>query len=155
MAVAQTQRFGAIEYDPSAVLQFPAGLPGFEGQTLFAVVERPEWAPIVFLQSLMAPELCFMATSINAIDPDYALALTREDLDRLALDPAPQETSFSGLLTLALLSAPENGQLTANLLAPVVINPRTRTAVQAVRTDRRYSHQHPIPSGPQKGDGPC
>ncbi len=162
MAVAQTQRFGALEYDRSAVLQFPAGLPGFDGQTSFAVVERPEWAPIVFLQSLTSPELCFMAAPVQAIDPDYALALTREDLERLALDPArlaldPEQRvpPAAGLLCLALLSAPENGRLTANLLAPVVIHPRTRIAVQAVRADRRYSHQHPIAPAPPEGDGPC
>jgi flagellar assembly factor FliW len=33
----------------------------------------------------------------------------------------------------------------ANLLAPIVLNARTRVAVQAVRHDQRYSHRHPVP----------
>jgi flagellar assembly factor FliW len=146
--MAQTRRFGAFEYDRSSVLTFPAGLPGFEGHTVFIIVEQPELAPIVFLQSLNTPELCFPAAPVAAIDPGYSPGLTREDLERLGLDPGRQPVPNVEVLSLALLCAPENGPLTANLLAPVVINVQTHTAVQAVRADSLYSHRHPIPTGP-------
>ncbi len=146
MPVAHTRRFGAIEYDPSSVLTFPSGLPGFDGHSLFTVVEQPELAPVVFLQSVTAPELCFLAAPVAMIDAHYELALNREDLDRLDLDPARSPVPGVDVLLLALLCAPENGPLTANLLAPVVINLHNHRAVQAVRSDLRYSHQHPIPS---------
>lgn len=155
MSVIQTRRFGELEYDSSKVLQFPAGLPGFDGHNFFAVVEKPELSPIVFLQSLNSPELCFMAAPVAAIDPDYPLTLSSDDRERLALDPAEPTVTQAGVISLALLSAPQNGQLTANLLAPVVINLNNRLAVQAVRTDRRYSHQHPIGSRAEEGGGAC
>lgn len=155
MPVAQTRRFGALEYDPFNVLQFPAGLPGFDGQKQFMVVEKPEWTPIVFLQSLNTPELCFMAAPVEAVHPGYALDLTREDLERLGLDPSQPPPHDAGLLPLALLSAPEHGPLTANLLAPVVINWRARRAVQSVRADRRYSHQHPVGAQSPEAKGAC
>jgi flagellar assembly factor FliW len=144
MPVATTRRFGAIEYDLSSVLTFPIGLPGFDGHSLFTVVEQPELAPVVFLQSLNAPELCFLAAPVSAIDPHYAVALNQEDLDRLGVDPGITPVPGVDVLLLALLCAPENGPLTANLLAPVVVNLRTHVAVQVVRSDSRYSHQHPI-----------
>jgi flagellar assembly factor FliW len=155
MPVAHTRRFGVLEYDASSVLTFPAGLPGFEGHTQFAVVEQAELAPIVFLQSLTTPELCFLAAPVAAIDPQYTPSLSHEDLDRLGLDPAQQPVPGVDVLLLALLCAPENGPLTANLLAPAVVNLRTRLAVQAVRCDARYSHQHRIEAGTSSMEPLC
>jgi flagellar assembly factor FliW len=153
MPLAHTRRFGALEYDRLSVLTFPAGLPGFDGQPLFTLVEKPDLAPIVFLQSLNTPELCFLSAPVSAIDPEYSLALTSEDLERLALDPARQPVLNVDVLSLALLCTPENGPVTANLLAPIVINLHTRVAVQAVRADARYSHRHPI--NPFHNEPPC
>ncbi len=41
--MVKTRRFGSIEYDES--------LPGFENETRFVLLERPEWAPIVTSRS--------------------------------------------------------------------------------------------------------
>jgi flagellar assembly factor FliW len=132
-----TRQFGKLEFDESAVLHFPAGLPGFESRTRFLLIERPGTAPLLFLQSLDAPKLCFVAAPMHSIDPDYALAMTPEDQQILSLS--------SDSLILAVLSASASGRWTANLLAPVVIDKKARRAVQAVRADARYSHRHPLP----------
>jgi flagellar assembly factor FliW len=152
MPLAYTQRFGALEYDQASVLSFPCGLPGFERETRFVVVEQTEFAPIVFLQSLDGAELCFFAAPVGAVDAGYAMGVTVEDLERLGLDPTRQPIPGEEVLCLALLCAPEGGPMTANLLAPVVVNPRTRVAVQAVRADARYSHQHLLQSGAVPGN---
>ena len=144
MPAVHTRRFGDLEYDESSVLTFPCGLPGFESHTRFTVIEQPPLAPIVFLQSLDAPELCFLAAPVATIDASYALSITHDDLERLGLDGSRQPDPVHEVLCLALLCVPENGPLTANLLAPIVIHLRSRIAVQAVRTDTRYSHLHPI-----------
>jgi flagellar assembly factor FliW len=144
MPQISSQRFGPLELDSNAVLEFPAGLPGFEGQTRFLLVEDRATAPIVFLQSCSASELCFLAAPLAAIDDAYQLAITPEDLHRLGLDENRQPRMNEELLCLAILSAPEDGPLTANLLAPAVINLVNRKAVQAVRADSRYSHRHPL-----------
>ncbi len=138
MARILTRQFGLFEYDPAGAIEFPAGLPGFEQRRRFVLIERANAAPVLFLQSLEAPELCLPAAPVRSIDPQYELALTEDDL-RL-LGPGAGED----LIALAILWAPKEGPLTANLLAPVVIDPRSRRAVQAVRMDRRYSHRHPI-----------
>ena len=137
MPHVQTRDFGLLEYDPHATLHFPRGLPGFEDQDRFVLVEQEKLAPVVFLQSLKTADLCFLAVPISAIDPNYELRMTPEDQAALGVT----ETDF---LCLAILSAADNGRLTANLLAPVVVNLETRVSVQAVRTDTRYSHRHPL-----------
>lgn len=135
-----TRRFGPICFDEGSVLHFPAGLPGFETRTRFLLVERSANAPVVFLQNIDSPDLCFFAVQVAAIDPNYQLAITEEDQRLLA--------SQGQTLCLAILSSTKAGGWTANLLAPVVIDLRSRRAVQAVRADSRYSHQHPI-GGPR------
>lgn len=145
MTFIQTRRFGDLHYQDSSVLSFPWGLPGFEHCTRFTLVESADLAPVVFLQSLDLAELCFAAVRVSAIDNGYLLGVTTEDLDRLGLDVSSQPDS-SEALTLAILCLAESGPLTANLLAPIVVNLSTRIAIQAVRADQRYSHQHPIPS---------
>jgi flagellar assembly factor FliW len=121
------------------ILEFPAGLPGFEHTRRYELVDAPSTRPIVVLKSLDLPDLCFLAAPVDAIDPRYSLEMHPEDLARLGI-----ESANADLLCLAILSAPENGPLTANLLAPVVVDPRTLRAVQAVRIDSRYSHQHAL-----------
>jgi flagellar assembly factor FliW len=134
-----TRQFGKIEFEESSTLDFPAGLPGFENKTRFVLVERPEWKPMVAIQSIDSPELCFFALPVEAIDANYQLLMTPEDTRTLALTSKP--------ISLAILSASEPSLWTANLLAPVVINQEARRAVQAVRADSLYSHRHPLDRG--------
>jgi flagellar assembly factor FliW len=136
-----TRRFGPIEIDEAAALHFPLGLPGFENTRRFALVERPAAAPLMFLQSLDLPELCFVAAPVETIEPAYQLELSSDDLHHLGLVENRQPPREE-MICLAILSAPESSQPTANLLAPVVIDRVSRRAVQAVRSDSRYSHQH-------------
>jgi flagellar assembly factor FliW len=134
-----TRQFGKIEFEESSVLDFPAGLPGFENKTRFVLLERIEWKPLVAIQSIDTPELCFFALPVESIDAEYRLCIAPEDERMLALTGKP--------LSLAILSATEASVWTANLLAPVVINKESRRAVQAVRADSLYSHRHPLDRG--------
>jgi flagellar assembly factor FliW len=144
MPHVQTRDFGLLECDPHAALQFPRGLPGFEDQDRFVLIEQEALAPVVYLQSLKTPALCFLTVPISAIDPHYEMGMTAEDLALLALDETGQPSPGANILCLSILSAAANGRFTANLLAPVVVNLETRIGLQAVRTDVRYSHLHPL-----------
>jgi flagellar assembly factor FliW len=141
-----TRRFGAMDFEESSILDFPLGLPGFESARRFALIERPEAKPLVFLQSLDFPELCFVAVPVLALDPAYQLEMTADDLRELGFPEDSQPRLADQVTCLAILSSPENGRPTANLLAPLVIDPSSRRAVQAVRIDSRYSHQQPLPA---------
>jgi flagellar assembly factor FliW len=156
MPTAATRRFGALDYDESSVLSFPFGLPGFDHEIRFALVEQPQLAPIVYLQSLQSADLCFLAAPARTLDPGYALNVTRDDLDRLGLDPTHQPEQGREVLCLILLCAPENGLPTANFLAPVVVNLASRVAAQTVRADSRYSHRQPLDTSQGSSlEAPC
>ena len=140
MPQAHTEQFGELDYTEASTLTFPRGLPGFEECHHFVLLDEPALAPLVHMQSLEIAELCFLAMPVRSVDAAYEIALSPEDREAADLDEAAEPGRAT--LDLALLSVATDGRLTANLLAPVVINLTTRTAVQAVRADAKYSHQH-------------
>jgi flagellar assembly factor FliW len=142
MPVLLTKYFGSIEYRVDDVIQFPLGLASFEDESQFLVLEPAASAPLVFLQSLRLPSLCFLVVPMQGIDPEYKLNITREDLEELGLQTDRQPCIGEQIRCYAVIVVAENGPITANLLAPVIINPANRRGVQAIRVDSIYSHQH-------------
>jgi flagellar assembly factor FliW len=99
--------------------------------------------PLVYLQSLEDPALCFITMPILAADPCYKLRVNGEDLEQLGLSQSRQPRIGEDVLCLTVVSVRETGP-TANLLAPIVVNLRNRKAVQAVSPESDYSHQHTL-----------
>jgi flagellar assembly factor FliW len=147
MLECSTKCFGTVQYQPESAIEFPVGLPGFEGEHRFLVIEQEMNKPIVFLQSLSRPELCFITLPVHAIEPTYQGTLTEDDRQCLGLDEKCQLPS-GGLLWLGIVALAENGPATINMLSPVVIHCAARRAVQAIQIDSTYSHRHPLkPAG--------
>jgi flagellar assembly factor FliW len=142
MSKLHTKYFGEIERGDESAFHFALGLPAFEGEKSFVPIELPGGEPLVFLQSTATPELCFLAFPIQVVDPEYCLALAAEDLAVLGLDGERQPRIGKDVLALAFLSVRDGFPVTANLMAPLVVNLRTFQAVQAVRHDSRYSFEH-------------
>ena len=142
-----TKYFGSIEYREDEVVRFPSGLPAFERELEFLAIEPASSAPLVFLQSARTPGLCFLALPVEGIDPDYRLAIIRDDLQALGLAGDRQPGIGSEIRCLAIVAAPSNGAVTANLLAPIVINPANRRGLQAIRMDSAYSYRHTVAEG--------
>lgn len=140
----QTKYFGAITYQPESILVFPEGLPGFEQERQFLLIEQLATRPIVFLHSLARPDLCFITLPLLVVEPNYRLWLAPEELAALGL-PEDRQPAIGGSVTcLAIVSVREGRAPTANLLAPVVVSLSTRRAIQSVQTESDYSHQFPI-----------
>lgn len=138
-----TQHFGIADYQDDSIVEFPAGVPGFERETRFLALELSQHKPVVFLQSLTTPDLCFVTLPILVVEPGYRLYMAAGDVERLGLPGSRPPRIGQDVLCLAILTIKETGT-TANLLAPVVVNLKNRMAVQAVAPDGGYSHQHPL-----------
>ena len=145
MSAIGTKYFGTVEFEEESVFTFPLGMPAFEDEKRFVPIEAPDRAPLVFLQSLETPDLCFLAFPILVIDRDYHLAVSPEDLAVLGMEAEREPRIGADVLVLALLCLHDGFPITANLMAPIVVNLATRSAVQAIRHDSMYSHQHPVP----------
>ena len=139
-----TKYFGQMEYDESSVVVFPDGLPGFEQERGFLPIRQPDREPIVFLQSLSTPAVCFVTLPVHAACRDYHLAIPAEDLDALGLPHSRQPVSGEDVICLTIISVGEDGSVTANLLAPIVINLKNGRARQPIQTETEYSHRHDL-----------
>ncbi len=140
----ETTRFGALDIEDHKVLTFPDGLPGFEGLRLFTLVphhtaEGGKGSPFVWLQSLEDGGLAFLAMEPQQAFPDYAPRITPADLAILSLT---EEDARPRLYTLLTVPVGNPCGITANLMAPVVVNPGARLAKQVVLNTDQYGLRH-------------
>jgi flagellar assembly factor FliW len=142
MPIVETSNFGPISFEDGSALFFPRGLPGFDQRRAFALLHFPQSDPLIYLQSLEDPALCFITMPVLAVAPRYRLQVPPADLDLIGLRGAAPAIGPE-VLCLAVLSMREEGP-TANLLAPVVVNLRNGKSVQAVAEESDYSHQHAL-----------
>jgi flagellar assembly factor FliW len=153
MPSIETKYFGAMPYSDGIVYEFLHGLPAFEDEKRFLLIEAPNGGPLIFLQSMKQASLCFVAFPIRIVDQGYEPAIALEDLEELGLDVTRQPDLGAEVLVLALLSLDAKAMPTANLMAPVVFNLKTRGGLQAIRRDFRYSHQYPLSVQVRDGQG--
>lgn len=146
MPQIQTKCFGITEYSRESVYHFPSGLPGFEAERAFVFLERADAVPLMFMQSLVTPDLCFILLPILAADAHYRLQLTAEDRIELQLPADHTPEIGEDILCAAILCAAGESRPhpTANLLSPVVVNLEQRIGIQAIQAGSGYSHQHPL-----------
>jgi flagellar assembly factor FliW len=153
MPRTETKYFGIIDFDAGSAIEFPAGLPGFEKHRHFLILEDLARRPVTFLQSLDEPRLCFLMMPAVAIDPSYRLRVSPDDLHVLELDQARQPEIGTEVMCLAIVAISGEGNPTANLLAPLVVNPVNGRAVQAIRDDGMYGCCHPLMT--ETPEAPC
>ena len=137
-----SERFGDFEVPADRVLNFPEGLIGFREARRFVLLEptRPG-SPFRCLLSLDVPDLSFVVCDPTALWPGYAADL-----------PPPPDGSAEAQAALAIVTVPQNAsEMTANLMAPLVLDSRTRTGRQTVLDTGRYSTRHHIL--PRAGEG--
>lgn len=145
MPQIRTAYFGELDYAEGTVFRFPHGLPGFEQERAFLFLRRPHTEPLLFLQSLNDPRLCFILLPILVADPAYEVVLDADDLAALRLPPGSKPRIGQEILCAAVVNTGtgDSGP-TANLMAPIVVNIKEQVGMQVIHADSRYSHRHPI-----------
>ena len=131
-------RFGAFQAEEPDVIHVPGGLPGFERCTRYVLVGAPDIRPFTCLQGLEAPQPSFLVIDPRLVDPGYANTLSNADYRRL--DSSERDT----LLWLAIVCVGPGEQATVNMRAPIIINPRRMTGIQALPHESAYRHDHPL-----------
>ena len=84
-------------------------------------IEIPAQRPIVYLQSLEQPEVCFVCMPVLVIDPVFRLSLSDEERATLALAAGETPVLGQDVLCLGLL-LPSGDTVEVNLAAPIVIS---------------------------------
>jgi flagellar assembly factor FliW len=133
-----TTRFGEIEVGADTVITFPQGLVGLPQLHRFVLIEGK--GPFQWMQSLDNPDATFVVIDSDEVVSDYEINPSREDIALVVEgeEPAP-------LCALLIVTVPREApeRMTANLMAPLIVNTERRLGVQAVLPDR-YPVRHPI-----------
>jgi flagellar assembly factor FliW len=141
-----SSHLGEIEWEPECELFLPAGLPGFEAERRMLPLEIPAQRPLVFLQSLERPDVCFVLLPVRTIDPDYQLQLSEDDRLMLLLDADRKPEIGADVLCLSLL-LPAEGTVQVNLDAPIVINLHNSRCTQALSAERAAGYRRLVDGG--------
>ncbi len=130
--------FGAFDVESRDVVTFPGGLPGFEHCHRFVLLSHTTFAPLRCLHAVDG-SVSFLAVDPKAVMPDYRCSLP---VDHRAKMGAEADTP---LVRLALVAVGNGEDVpTANLRAPVVINPTSMRGCQCVLDDAQYPVRHAL-----------
>lgn len=138
----KTRKFGEIDIDEKQILTMPEGLPGFPGFDRFIVLEQPETAPFCWFQSVDEPNLNLVIMSPFYFMPDYDPEL--DTIINIRNWHGTEKDQLQVYVVVNIFGEGEDRSITANLMGPIVINGRTREAVQFVFSNAIYSHQHDV-----------
>ena len=117
------------------VLTFPEGLPGLGDWSRFVLLRPDGLDPILLLQSVEQEHVSMPVIPMHTVRSDYRLELSAAD--RRAIEAAEDDDSAS-LVCLSVLLLGKDGAAACNLMAPIVLNPRTMLAKQVVQLDSDY-----------------
>lgn len=132
----ETANWGTIEIDDRNIYHFAKGIPGFEQEREFILIDEDE-GMFTYLQSVTSKELAFLLADPFLFYPDYGFELPDSEEEELELD--------SELLVRCILTLKEPLDLsTINLLAPIVMNPVARLGKQIVLHQTAYQTRHPL-----------
>ncbi len=146
MRKVNTSRFGELEIDEKRVVHFANGIPAFEEEHEFIILPYDEESPYYFMQSLKTPELAFLLTVPFLFFPDYTFEV--DDASIQELDIKEQDTvSYYALVTIPNFSI---RYMTANLLAPIVLNTSNMQAKQLVLEKTNYTTKERLFPDPKK-----
>ncbi len=130
-------RLGDLDVPDDQMIHFSQGLLGFPEEKVFAFVPYQNDSPFAFLQSVDKPNLAFLVVDPFVYFKDYEFEFD----DKLAQElEAGSADALQIINVVSLIDRPEN--MTANLLAPLVIHVQTRQAVQIVLDKSSYTTSH-------------
>jgi len=120
------------------VIQFPAGIPGFELCQRFVLLAMDGLMPLRCLQSVEGPPASFLVVDPGLLAPGYSVPLS--SADRARLGAAPEDP----ILWLVIVTIDAEERAFANLRAPLVINPAAMRGCQIVSAEARYPLRSPL-----------
>jgi len=132
-------RFGEIPYAEEDVLVFPRGIPAFEQHNKWILAGEEDNA-IKWLQNIEDSDLALPVTTPDAVMTDYNAKIPEDELNLVG------SKDFADLALLIVVSIPESApwDMTANLRAPILINLKSRRAVQVIALNEEYPIRHVV-----------
>jgi len=137
--IIQTTRFGQVQVQDDELLTFPEGILGFNDFRRFVLLDDPNDEIFAWLQSCEEPAIAFPVLEPELFSETYRVNLAKSEAETLQLAPTDSKRLF------CIVTIPDDPTLmTANMKAPIVINPRLRVARQCVLQENSLAIREPI-----------
>jgi flagellar assembly factor FliW len=134
-----TSKFGKINFEEEDILFLPKGILGFSQLSKYVIVEKSEYDPFKWLQSVEDPDVAFVIVDPTLFFPNYKLEVNEKELEELNFQQMKE------LITYVIITVPSDpSQMSADLLGPVVINSKKKIAKQVVMSSGLYTTKHYI-----------
>lgn len=135
--IINTKYLGKIQIDSNKILSFPQGIPAFEDQKEFILINLPDNPIFRCLQSTQDPEIAFLVISPWDFFPDYDIHISKEELKDLDI----QRSEEVGLYNIVTIPQ-DSSKMTANLMGPIVINLNNLKGKQVILHQEIYHTKH-------------
>lgn len=132
-----TAYMGEMTIDPSTIISFEHGIPGFEDEKKFVRLPISEESIFQILQSVKTEELAFIITSPFTVIQNYNFELDEPTVLSLEVKNESEIAVFT-IVTLKETLADS----TTNLKAPIVINTTNNKAKQVILNNEEYAIRH-------------
>jgi len=139
--IISTKYLGNISIEDENIINFPNGILGFESSKRFVMIDFPNNALFKFLQDIDNENVSFVLINPWDFFEDYEIDIPDKELDTIDLNPEIENTlEIYSIVTLGS-SLKES---TANLLAPIIINIKSKLGKQYVLTYTPYTTKHKL-----------
>lgn len=135
-----TTRFGEMEIDKRDIIYMPEGLVGFSEHKRYIILEHDTSSPFKWLQSVDDPDLAFIIVDPYLFKSDYKIEVSPHEVAIL------QTKDIDAMSCAVIVSIHKElpNPITANLQAPILINPENRWARQCILTKGGYPVRHDL-----------
>lgn len=135
--IIKTKHFGEIQLEENMILHFENGVFGFEDENEFVLLQfSKEDEFLLSLQSVKTPYLAFTVVNPFMLMPEYKPVLSEKDLEYMKAEKS-EDLCFYSMCTIKKPIS----ESTINLRCPIVINDRTKSAIQIILEDYEMRFQ--------------
>ncbi|MCB1786273.1 MAG: flagellar assembly protein FliW [Chromatiaceae bacterium] len=120
-------RYGRQIVAKSSLLSFPQGLPGFDELREFKLFHEEGTSTVFYLQSTEDPDVRLPVVTPGSCNINYRIEL--DDSEEQLLRAGPDDDMIVVLTLSDNQDNPQSG-ITANLMAPIIINASSRIGMQ-------------------------
>lgn len=142
----KTAYMGEIAINPSDIISFEHGIPGFEDEKKFIQLPVSNDSIFQVLQSIKTEDLAFIITSPFTAVADYSFDLEEATIQALNIK-GEEEIAVFGIVSLKDSIATS----TINLKAPIVLNTANNKAKQVILEKEEYAIRHKLNAESVKG----
>ncbi|MFO7736103.1 MAG: flagellar assembly protein FliW [bacterium] len=130
----KTSRFVELDVPREKIIHMPLAVVGFQESYNYFILDHSEDSPFKWMQSADEPDLAFVIIDPYTFKPDYDIEVTEDDL-------VPIQTNSVDEIVIATLVSIHGDprMMTANLLAPLLVNYKKMLGMQTVLNNSDYS----------------